>query len=284
MNSTHTGVRLFGSIRGLVKRMLLSPNFPDSMFVIAANARFALRRSQTRFSVAGKNLYVAQEGNSRRFFDSRERGHSLYQHGLSERFSRIYSSFLLDEVVLDSSHIVINCGANYGDLWGRLSNYVRLENYFAFEQSSREFTLLEQNVSSLAVCEQKALGNHSGSVALYVSSGQGDSSLIEPPTYESTEICTITTLDEYCSNRGITQIRLLKIEAEGGEIEVIEGATRMLQLTDYVCFDGSPERGKSKKSTFAEVANALFASGFHCLGVNFCWHRAIVQNSALSAD
>lgn len=284
VRSSEISGRSSGHLRALAKRMLFSKSLPDWLFLSITNLRFAILRSQTRFFLASKGLYLAREGDSYRYFDSRQRGYIQCQHGLSQRYRQIFSSYLLDEVPLNRSHTVIDCGANYGDLWGLLSERIDPANYFAFEPSSRDFRLLQKNVSPLAVCEQKALGNNSGSLLLYVASEKGDSSLIQPASFETTEMCAVFTLDDYCRVQGISKIRLLKIEAEGAEVEVLQGAATMLQFTDYVCFDGSPERGVSKESTFASVVNMLWESGFYCLDVNFRWHRALFVNASLSNE
>lgn len=263
------------AVREIAGRVIFSQYFPAHLFVLLANTRFIFLRSHTRFCVSREGLFVAREGSLQRHFADRSRGYVLYRDGVAQRFDRLFTSYLLHEVEFRRHDVVIDCGANYGDLWGTLSDRIHPTNYHAFEPSSRDFDVLRRNVSPSANCVKEALGNVDGVRQLYVSSGQGDSSLIEPADFDSVETCTVAELDSYCERVGINRIRLLKIEAEGFEVEVLEGASRSLEFTDFVCFDGSPERGLAKESTFSDVTNFLYASGFICLGVDFEWHRAL---------
>jgi len=58
-------------------------------------------------------------------------------------------------------------------------------------------------------------------------------------------------------------IRLLKVEAEGMEPEVLAGAHQTLQRVDYVAVDAGPERGG--ENTVPAVLNALTSAGFEVL-------------------
>ena len=62
-------------------------------------------------------------------------------------------------------------------------------------------------------------------------------------------------------------MRLLKLEAEGAEPEVLQGALGLLSLVDYISADLGPERGKAEISTLEEVSNLLEEQGFERLRV-----------------
>jgi hypothetical protein len=65
---------------------------------------------------------------------------------------------------------------------------------------------------------------------------------------------------------------LLKLEAEGAEIEVIEGAERILSKTRYITADLGFER--KGKSTLPDVTNYLLQKGFEI--VEFSSPRIVV--------
>ena len=57
-------------------------------------------------------------------------------------------------------------------------------------------------------------------------------------------------------------IKVFKVEAEGYEPEVLEGAIETLKLVEYVTVDFGPERGKKNKNTVVEVNEILLDNYF----------------------
>ncbi len=58
---------------------------------------------------------------------------------------------------------------------------------------------------------------------------------------------------------------VLKVEGEGAEPEILEGATGLLPFIDYVTVDCGPERGRQEAHTFVEVNALLVEAGFRLL-------------------
>ena len=57
-------------------------------------------------------------------------------------------------------------------------------------------------------------------------------------------------------------LKLLKLEAEGAEPEVIKGALNLLKNIEYIAADLGPERGFNQESTLKEVVNILLENNF----------------------
>jgi hypothetical protein len=55
---------------------------------------------------------------------------------------------------------------------------------------------------------------------------------------------------------------LIKIEAEGGEPEVLMGGKLLLKMTRYVAMDVGPERGINRESTYQLSVDILEDLGF----------------------
>ena len=108
-------------------------------------------------------------------------------------------------------------------------------------------------------CEQIALSNSSKKQKFYISSEEADNSLIEPKNFSNFIYITTNRLDEILNN---TRIKLLKIDAEGGEIELLQGCEEILNNIQYISVDLGPERGLEAKSTFREVIPFLINKGF----------------------
>jgi FkbM family methyltransferase len=82
-------------------------------------------------------------------------------------------------------------------------------------------------------------------------------------------------LDIFCANEGIEHIHFLKIDVEGFELLVFEGAKRLLieRRIDYVCFEIGKELLEAAGSSIQEVIGALAASGYLTYRFNSITHR-----------
>jgi FkbM family methyltransferase len=93
-----------------------------------------------------------------------------------------------------------------------------------------------------------ALWSDSGKQTLYITQHPGCSSLYPPNTayidrYEAnaelirlastTEIQT-TTLDEFCQSEGVHEIDLIQLDVQGGELQVLKGATSILKSVSAI--------------------------------------------------
>lgn len=58
------------------------------------------------------------------------------------------------------------------------------------------------------------------------------------------------------------KIKLLKLEAEGGVLEVLHGARGILRNIAYIAADLGFERGPNEENTIPAVVNFLLASKF----------------------
>ena len=121
----------------------------------------------------------------------------------------------------------------------------------------------------LAVNNRLGLGNIDGKSNFYVNNGEADSSVIEPARYNKIIEVTLTKLDSYISDNSIHKIKLFKLEAEGYEPEILEGALNSLHKIEWLALDGGYERGVDMQETFSAVTNILLKNGFEMRGVIF---------------
>ena len=93
-----------------------------------------------------------------------------------------------------------------------------------------------------------------GHISNSIMTGEGD---VEVP---------MLSLDEFCAERGIDEIALLKMNIEGAETDALRGAARMLEHTRAVsisCHDFKAERtGNPVFATLDEVSAMLDDAGF----------------------
>lgn len=172
--------------------------------------------------------------------------------------------------------MVIDCGANYADLWLILKNYIDEKNYITFESGKGEFASICLNAAHSSH-HNEGLGIVNSANKFYVYERSADSSFVEPPVYEDIIMAKTVTLDSFVTDNGLKSIKLLKIEAEGFEPEILEGAKNILPIIEYVAIDGGYERGLSQDETFSFQTNFLIKFGFEMIGVNLRYARALFR-------
>lgn len=64
------------------------------------------------------------------------------------------------------------------------------------------------------------------------------------------------------------KIKLIKIEAEGFETEILKGSLDIIKKTEFICVDGGPERGPKNTQTIEELVNTLTDNNFKLLFLN----------------
>ncbi len=134
--------------------------------------------------------------------------------------------------------VVFDVGANVGDwtcaLLEQAADLATLDVH-AFEPCSGTYDILLSRIGALpmsvnVVPVRKACSSSSGAAGLHVVGvGAGTNSLTCAETTDNVEQVELVSIDDYCRTSKIDQVSLLKIDAEGHDVEVIRGATRMLQ-------------------------------------------------------
>ena len=76
-------------------------------------------------------------------------------------------------------------------------------------------------------------------------------------------------MDDELDPTKLTHPIIFKLEAEGAEPEVLEGAENFLTLADYVTVDCGYERGEGQDHTFIEVNNILSSAGYRIVFAQF---------------
>ena len=201
----------------------------------------------------------------------------MYRNGINTREEFIFESYCLYNIDFKKDDIVFDCGANSGDLFLKLSKLINADNYYAFEPNPADFNVLRVNALGGEKFFNFALGNVDSELTFYIATSGGDSSLIEPKTYDEKVIVRVVRLDSFLVERKIDSIKLLKLEAEGFEPEILEGLGSMIRCCEYVAVDGGYERGKDCEQTLTTCTNYLLANGFEMTDIYFPWYRALYK-------
>ena len=225
--------------------------------------------------IKNDNIFCATEGLRQTKFSNKVRGFCLYRNGITNRAEFLFHSYCLKNIDFFEDDVVIDCGANYGDLTYKLANYIKPSNYIAIEPNPYDFKILKLNTNNESTLINKALGNINGKLPFYISTEEADSSIIKPKVF--TEVCDVSVvrLDKLIEELNINKIKLLKIEAEGYELEILEGLGRAIEKCQYIAIDGGYESGINCEQTLTVTTNYLLNNGFEMKDIYFPWYRAL---------
>lgn len=220
-----------------------------------------------------QNVYHIYDKSSgrRHYFGDPVRGYDLYRKGLKLRLMNLFNQYMLEKIKFNDDDVIIDCGANYADIGvaGKiLLPHVNI-NYVSFEPGPIEYRCVSLNMCGGAKNINAGLADKSGKMTFYLKSDTADSSLIEHTDYDEAIIVPVITLDEFIESNIYKKIKLLKLEAEGYEPEIIAGAMQSLPMIEYISLDGGNERGINKEETASAVTNVLLRSGFKIEAINF---------------
>lgn len=254
-------------------RFAFTRKFHGTYFCILINIIFRVQGKNQRISYyRNSGLYAFKDFQSECYPPNKEflvvsRQDIILSlwNGLDIKAKTIGEAYFLENIEWQDGDLIIDCGAQLGFLSLYLMKKVNdldlsLE-YQAFEPSEFENECIKNNTSDLRRREVHKVGlwNENRKLTFYVSSEMADSSLIKPPIFESTRDIQVKRLDSLFPGK---EIKLLKVEAEGGEPEVLEGALNILPKIQYIAADLGPERGIEKKTTYVKSINFLLENGF----------------------
>jgi FkbM family methyltransferase len=155
---------------------------------------------------------------------------------------------LVPRQVRSNANVVVDVGANIGDWTLGIHRLLRPQRLIAFEPIPQSFNALAQRAASLTGVElvQAAVGAKVGTVEMFSEAMHQLSSVrslrsemrqlhgvTEKPPVRMT--VPMTTLDEHLSDEA--EISLLKIDVQGFERDVLEGARRTLSRTRAVMLE-----------------------------------------------
>ena len=224
--------------------------------------------------IESKRVYVVSDKRVTRLASTNSRV-LMYADGFTKRANSLFRTYLLDGLKFPSNALVVDCGANIGDFYLALANNVNESfEYIGYEPSPVDFLCLQDNVKSITGdvhLRQNALWNESKELVFFLDIESASSSIIEPKTFNSRTVVSAVRLDEQL----FTPVFLIKVEAEGAEPEVLQGAIKLLPKVQYIVVDVGPERGKLEEETRDEVVRFMHDEGFEILRENQ-GHRKVV--------
>lgn len=152
-----------------------------------------------------------------------------------------YRSYLRDGM------IVFDVGAHVGGLTKLFSELVGRGTVHAFEPAPAAFDELRSTLAAATnvVANRIALSERPGNVRLHCYDGpfQAFNSIADRPLADygvdagppRLQDVRASTVDAYCAAKGVERVDLLKIDVEGAELQVLQGAKTMLVARRIGC-------------------------------------------------
>jgi FkbM family methyltransferase len=248
--------------------------------LIFLNLTFFLFKKNLRVKKEG-GFYLVYSGSYKIYFYLLQRV-DLYLKGIDFRFKNLFNEYFLDLIDFEEGDNIIDCGAHLGELIYYFKD--TKINYFAFEPSAKLCNCIKKNISlnhnnylSYKVVN-KALLDIEDKVSIYLRDETGDTSLEADSFSKSIKVDSIR-LDQYFKEN--TSIKLLKIDAEGFEYEVLKGAENILSSIKFIAVDAGFEKASNTLDTFDEVNDFLLANGFTLENENHFRHTYLYLNSRI---
>ncbi len=220
-------------------------------FKAEKNGKIVLFDHKTRFSFMGYRRI------NRYFFPA----------GLERKMMAMKKKYCIPLCTIEPGETVVEVGANVGEF--TLMAAQQAAKVFSFEPDPKCFDCLRENTQNLTNVEvvNQAASKANTSETFYLSSEDADSSLIQPKIYSEKIVIRTLRLDSWMEFKGLSTVDFLKIEAEGAEMEVLEGLGDAISQVQKVSVDGGPER--YGEPTSHEVDLFLQSKGFNTSVVEY---------------
>lgn len=173
---------------------------------------------------------------------------------------------------------IFDVGAHEGGTIVRYKKYWKKCNIYSFEPSPANFDKLFRRFGndSAIVIENTALSDCTGTVEFHINKSTYTNSILQTTDKEDhrldfvkMEVVNAITIDEYCTKNGIEAIDILKIDVQGAELLVLEGAKQLLSKGGIsliyleVCF----KKQYQNQATFACIFSTLSKYGFQLINL-----------------
>jgi len=179
--------------------------------------------------------------------------------------------------LLERPLVVVDVGARWGvsRVWDELGDRCLTIGFEPDRAECERLADLHRGRGSIRFVPL-ALGPRPGSSTLYLTKGRGASSIYPPsedamcrhpalaevlPVEETARI-EMTTLDEWCAQEGVTHVDVIKLDTQGSELGVLEGAAEILRTVRAVEVEVEFNEIYAGAPLFGEVDRFLRERGF----------------------
>jgi FkbM family methyltransferase len=169
--------------------------------------------------------------------------------------------------------IIFDIGANLGQTILKIKAIFPNSNLHSFEPSKICFKELIKKFANTdkLVLNNKAVGSEKGALEFNEYSWSALNSFLKRAFTQSEIVDTyfvdIVSVDDYCSENNIPYINLLKTDTEGFELNVLKGASRIMDenRVQFVFVEIFFHENYIGQSSFSEIFNYLSQKGFNMI-------------------
>lgn len=172
---------------------------------------------------------------------------------------------------------IFDVGANVGKAAASYAVLFPASRIFCFEPATETYRQLEHNMQNRkqVCCFQLAMGAFPGKGTMLLERNSTMSCLVDEKTASldnrsiRTEQVEILTIEEFCKVKGIGHIGYLKIDVEGGDLDVLKGTENMLiaQKIDFVEVEAGMNPQNERHVPFGVLKTYLEGKGYFIFGI-----------------
>jgi FkbM family methyltransferase len=188
----------------------------------------------------------------------------------SQRFENLLSEI---KVVLPNLEIrrVLDVGANKGQSVEKIAEAFPGAEVHAFEPAPAAFDILAATFGAIPklTLHRMALGAKTKQSQITNRGSSTSNKILEQPLSEASLPVDMMTGDEFCADRGIATIQLLKIDTEGYDYEVLRGfeATLGGEAIDLIQVEASLNPDNKKHVGLRQFERLLYPLGYRLFGI-----------------
>lgn len=212
---------------------------------------------------------------------------------------------LLPDASLADVRAVVDVGANLGDWSAAVLSLVRPQQLVLFEPDPRLTTDLMERFGSFreVTVVPKAVGRDIANVELHQTSSAWANSILRPMDWTVTDYgrenltversTTVQQVNLDTALREYEAISLLKIDVQGAELQVLEGARETLTRTDTVILEANWRHHYHGDAVFCALHECLAQNGFELTNLSApthgpdgraLWSDAVYMSVSLLAE
>lgn len=188
---------------------------------------------------------------------------NLYSNGIKHRLDKLDKEYLLENIQLNDNDLVVDVGACIGEVSMIFEKKYKCK-IISFEPEEDEYNCMKKNVTSPNFqAYNLPLWNEEKEISFYAANELHDSSCFETENYTHITKKKTSTLNNLLINE--KEIKLLKVEAEGAEPEILQGANKILNKVKFITVDVGAEKGLNYETTIVDTIKFLEQNNFQLI-------------------